>query len=193
LPRRLPKVVFGRRFFLLIAYKRLLLSGLSHLVRAKSGKIVAIVNIEFIAMQNCDCTAEFLLVDRDPKLSEFLADYLSERGHPCNASLEADQALDWLGQNRCEVVVVDLQSQNGSATSLIASVRAIDSYLPIVVFTENGCNERQVRAAMRAGASGYVSKNLPTEQLYCVLARVLAAARYNARRVRLQRELLGAA
>jgi two-component system chemotaxis response regulator CheY len=171
----------------------LLLSGLSHLVRAKSGKIVAIVNIEFIAMQNCDCTAEFLLVDRDPKLSEFLADYLSERGHPCNASLEADQALDWLGQNRCEVVVVDLQSQNGSATSLIASVRAIDSHLPIVVFTESGCNERQVRAAMRAGASGYVSKNLPTEQLYCVLARVLAAARYNARRVRLQRELLGAA
>jgi len=193
LPRRLPKVVFGRRFFLLIAYKRLLLSGLSHLVRAKSGKIVAIVNIEFIAMQNCDCTVEFLLVDRDPKLSEFLADYLSERGHPCNASLEADQALDWLGQNRCEVVVVDLQSQNGSATSLIASVRAIDSHLPIVVFTESGCNERQVRAAMRAGASGYVSKNLPTEQLYCVLARVLAAARYNARRVRLQRELLGAA
>jgi len=182
-----PKILSGHR------HKHLLLSGLSHLVRAKAGKIVAIVTIEFIAMQNCDSTAEFLLVDRDSKLSEFLADYLSERGHPCNASLEADQALDWLGQNRCEVVVVDLQSQNGSATSLIASVRAIDSYLPIVVFTENGCNERQVRAAMRAGASGYVSKNLPTEQLYCVLARVLAAARYNARRVRLQRELLGAA
>ena len=46
---------------------------------------------------------------------------------------------------------------------------------------------------MRAGANGYVSKNLPTEQLYCVLARVLATTRYNARRVRLQRELLGAA
>jgi DNA-binding NarL/FixJ family response regulator len=91
------------------------------------------------------------------------------------------------------VVIVDLNSQNGTATSLIASVRAIDSRLPIVVFTEKSCNEAQVRAAMRAGASGYVSKNLPTEQLYCVLARVLATARYNARRVRLQRELLGAA
>jgi two-component system, chemotaxis family, chemotaxis protein CheY len=171
----------------------LLLKGLSHLDPVKAGRVVAIVTIEFIAMQSRYCSAEFLLVDRDPKLSEFLAAYLTDRGHPCNASLEADQALDWLGQNRCEVVVVDLQSQNGTATSLIASVRAIDSHLPIVVFTENGCNEMQVRAAMRAGASGYVSKNLPTEQLYCVLARVLAAARYNARRVRLQRELLGAA
>ena len=144
-------------------------------------------------MQNVHPTTEFLLVDGDPKVSEFLADYLSERGHPCNASLEADKALDWLNQNRCEVVVVDLKSQNGTATTLIASVRAIDSKLPIVVFTEKGCNEIQVSAAMRAGASGYVSKNLPTEQLYCVLARVLAAARYNARRVRLQRELLGVA
>jgi DNA-binding NarL/FixJ family response regulator len=137
--------------------------------------------------------AEFLLVDNDPNVTQFLAGYLSQRGHPCNALVEGDQAVDWLNENRCEVVVVDLKSQNGTATSLIASLRAVDSRLPIVVFTEKGCNEMQVRAAMRAGASGYVSKNLPTEQLYCVLARVLAAARYNARRVRLQRELLGAA
>lgn len=144
-------------------------------------------------MQNDWPAAEFLLVDSDPKIAEFLAAYLTERGHPSNVSLESDQALDWLSQNRCEVVVVDLKSQNGQATSLIASLRAIDARLPIVVFTEKGCHEAQVRAAMRAGASGYVSKNLPMEQLYCVLARVLAAARYNARRVRLQRELLGVA
>jgi two-component system, chemotaxis family, chemotaxis protein CheY len=144
-------------------------------------------------MQDDFPAAEFLLVDSDPKVTEFLAGYLSQRGHPCNASLAGDTALDWLSENRCEVVVVDLKSQNGTATSLIASLRAIDSRLPIVVFTEKGCNEMQVRAAMRAGASGYVSKNLPTEQLYCVLARVLTAARYNARRVRLQRKLLGAA
>jgi DNA-binding NarL/FixJ family response regulator len=138
-------------------------------------------------------TAEFLLVDDDPSISEFLATYLSERGHPSNATIEGNKALDWLSENQCEVVVVDLNLANVNGKSLIASVRAIDPRLPIVVFTEKGCDEAQVRAAMRAGASGYVSKNLPVEQLYCVLARVLAAARFNARRVRLQRELLGAA
>ena len=144
-------------------------------------------------MQNTQPDTEFLLVDDDPSISEFLATYLSRRGHPSNATMEAENALDWLSEKRCEVVVVDLNLPNTNGTSLIASLRAIDSRLPIVVFTENGCNEAQVRAAMRAGANGYVSKNLPMEQLYCVLARVLAAARYNARRVRLQRELLGAA
>ena len=144
-------------------------------------------------MQAAYPTAEFLLVDDDPSVSEFLATYLSERGHPSNATVEGDNALKWLRQNRCEVVVVDLNLPNPNGTSLIASLRAIDARLPIVVFTEKGCDEAQVRAAMRAGANGYVSKNLPMEQLYCVLARVLAAARYNARRLRLQRELLGAA
>ena len=144
-------------------------------------------------MPNTQPVAEFLLVDDDPRISEFLATYLSKRGHPSNATLEAEKALHWLSENRCEVVVVDLNLPNANGTSLITSLRAVDSRLPIVVFTENGCNEAQVRAAMRAGASGYVSKNLPMEQLYCVLERVLAAARYNARRVRLQRELLGAA
>jgi DNA-binding NarL/FixJ family response regulator len=144
-------------------------------------------------MQHAQTTAEFLLVDDDPNVSEFLATYLSRRGHPSNATIEGNQALDWLSENRCEVVVVDLNLPNANGISLIASLRAIDARLPIVVFTERGCKEAQVRAAMRAGASGYVSKNLPVEQLYCVLARVLAAARYNARRVRLQRELLGAA
>ena len=144
-------------------------------------------------MQHSQLAAEFLLVDDDPSISESLATYLSERGHPSNATIEGNSALDWLSENQCEVVVVDLNLPNANGISLIGSLRAIDAGLPIVVFTERGCDEAQVRAAMRAGASGYVSKNLPVEQLYCVLARVLAAARYNARRVRLQRELLGAA
>jgi len=144
-------------------------------------------------MQTILPDAEFLLVDDDPSISEFLAAYLSKRGHPSNAAIEAEKAVDWLSENRCEVVVVDLDLPNANGTSLIASLRAVDARLPIVVFTENSSNEAQLRAAMRAGANGYVSKNLPMEQLYCVLARVLAAARYNARRVRLQRELLGAA
>src|SRR5438045_5657646 len=144
-------------------------------------------------MQNTQPDTEFLLVDDDPSISEFLATYLAKRGHPSKATMEAEKALDWLSENRCEVIVVDLNLPDANGTSLIASLRAIDSRLPIVVFTENGCNETQVRAAMRAGANGYVSKNLPTEQLYCVLSRVLAAARYNAQRVRLQRELLGEA
>src|SRR5437870_13432254 len=101
-------------------------------------------------MQQTYPAAEFLLVDDDPSISEFLTTYLSERGHPSNATIEGNKALDWLSENRCEVVVVDLNLPNVNGISLIASVRAIDPKLPIVVFTEKGCDEAQMRAAMRA-------------------------------------------
>jgi DNA-binding NarL/FixJ family response regulator len=42
-------------------------------------------------------------------------------------------------------------------------------------------------SALRAGANGYVSKNLPIEQLYCVLSRVLATCQQRARRESLAR------
>ena len=42
--------------------------------------------------------------------------------------------------------------------------------------------EDRMHAALRAGANGYVSKNLPIEQLYCVLSRVLAGSQQRARR-----------
>src|SRR5260370_21449119 len=104
-------------------------------------------------MQNTQPDTEFLLVDDDPSISEFLATYLSRRGHPSNATIEAEKALDWLSEKRGEVVVVDLNLPNTNGTSLIPSLRAIDSTLPVVVFTENARDVAQVRAAMRAGAT----------------------------------------
>jgi DNA-binding NarL/FixJ family response regulator len=59
-----------------------------------------------------------------------------------------------------------------------------------------GYDEDQMHAALRAGANGYVSKNLPVEQLYSVLSRVLATCRQRARQcspLRVEAALAGAA
>ena len=64
--------------------------------------------------------------------------------------------------------------------SLITYIREIQPHLPIIVFTGVGYEEEKMHAALRAGANGYVSKNLPIEQLYCVLSRVLATCRQRA-------------
>src|SRR5437660_8570441 len=106
-------------------------------------------------MQNTQPDTEFLLVDDDPSISEFLATYLSRRGHPSNAAMEAEKALEWLSEKRCEVVVVDLNLPNTNGTSLIASLRAIDSRLQIVDFNEDGCDDAQARASTCAGPNGY--------------------------------------
>jgi DNA-binding response OmpR family regulator len=94
------------------------------------------------------------------------------------------------------VAVVDLNMPKVDGISLIAFIREMSQTLPIIVFTGVGYDEERMHAALRAGANGYVSKNLPIEQLYCVLSRVLATCQQRARRESLakpQHVLAGAA
>ncbi|HEY1581534.1 MAG TPA: response regulator [Chthoniobacterales bacterium] len=144
---------------------------------------------------NRDC-AEFLVIDDDPAITKFLATYLREKGHTCATLTEGFQTASWLEMQDCEVVIVDLNMPKVDGISLISFIREIQPDLPIIVFTGIGYEEEKMHAALRAGANGYVSKNLPIEQLYCVLSRVLGTCRQRARREVLSRSqpaLLGAA
>lgn len=140
--------------------------------------------------------ADFLVIDDDPAITRFLATYLKQKGHTCATLTEGFQTAAWLELHDCEVVIVDLNMPKVDGISLITYIREIQPGLPIIVFTGIGYEEEKMHAALRAGANGYVSKNLPIEQLYCVLSRVLATCRQRARRealTRVQPALLGAA
>lgn len=126
--------------------------------------------------------AEFLLIDDDPAITKFLATYLKQKGHTCESLTEGFQTAAWLEHRQCDVAVVDLNMPKVDGISLISYIREIRPNLPIIVFTGVGYDEERMHSALRAGANGYVSKNLPIEQLYCVLSRVLATCQQRARR-----------
>jgi len=139
---------------------------------------------------------QFLIIDDDPGIAKFLVTYLRQRGHTCDSLTEGFQTATWLAHHDCDVVIVDLKMPKVDGISLISFIRDINTKIPIVVFTGVGYDEEQMHAALRAGANGYVSKNLPIEQLYCVLARVLATCQQRARREALnnpEEALVGAA
>jgi DNA-binding response OmpR family regulator len=141
-------------------------------------------------------SSQFLIIDDDPALNRFLVTYLRQKGHTCEALTEGFQTATWLAHHDCEVVIVDLKMPKIDGMSLISFIREITPALPIIVFTGMGYDEEQMHAALRAGANGYVSKNLPIEQLYSVLSRVLATCQQRARRRALtppEPVLLGAA
>src|SRR5438132_13476549 len=127
--------------------------------------------------------SQFLIIDDDPGIAKFLVTYLRQRGHTCQALTEGFQTAAWLAQHDCDVAIVDLKMPKVDGISLISFIREINPALPIIVFTGVGYDEEQMHAALRAGANGYVSKNLPIEQLYCVLARVLATCQQRKRSV----------
>ena len=126
--------------------------------------------------------SEFLIIDDDPAVAKFLVTYLKQKGHTCESLTEGFRTAAWLEHNHCDVVIVDLNMPKVDGISLITYIREMSGTLPIIVFTGVGYDEERMHAALRAGANGYVSKNLPIEQLYCVLSRVLATCQQRARR-----------
>jgi DNA-binding response OmpR family regulator len=125
--------------------------------------------------------SQFLIIDDDPGIAKFLVTYLRQRGHTCHALTDGFETASWLADHDCEVAIVDLKMPKVDGISLISFMREMNPALPIVVFTGVGYDEEQMHAALHAGANGYVSKNLPIEQLYCVLARVLATCQQRKR------------
>jgi len=127
-------------------------------------------------------SSQFLIIDDDPGIARFLVTYLRQKGHTCDSLTDGFETAAWLAHNDCEVIIVDLKMPKVDGITLTAFIREINPTVPIIVFTGMGYNEAQMHAALRAGANGYVSKNLPIEQLYCVLSRVLATCQQRARR-----------
>ena len=133
-------------------------------------------------------SVEFLIVDDHAPLSGFFRAYLETKGHSCFAITDASDTIAWLRANHRAVAIIDLKMPKIDGISLVSLVREFDSALPVIVLTGAGYDEDQMNAALGAGANGYVSKNLPVEQLYRVLSRILGTTRHPA-----AGELLGAA
>ena len=143
-----------------------------------------LVSIEIIGMKPPKKEySQFLLIDDDPGIAKFLVTYLRQHGHTCHALTDGFQTAAWLSEHDCEVAIVDLKMPKIDGISLIGFIREMNPTLPVVVFTGVGYDEEQMHAALHAGANGYVSKNLPIEQLYCVLTRVLATCQQRKRSV----------
>jgi len=144
--------------------------------------MIIIVDINKHMSSSARDYCQFLIIDDDPGIAKFLVTYLRQRGHTCDSLTDGFQTAAWLAHHDSDVVIVDLKMPKVDGISLISFIREINAKIPIVVFTGVGYDEEQMHAALRAGANGYVSKNLPIEQLYCVLARVLATCQQKARR-----------
>ena len=82
------------------------------------------------------------------------------------------EALQVYGDERPDVVVTDLQLEDGTGLDIIRQIRQTDEAVGLVVVTMHSGDD-QIFAAMEAGASAFVGKDAPA-------AEVVRAARHAA-------------
>jgi DNA-binding NarL/FixJ family response regulator len=88
-----------------------------------------------------------------------------------------DEALQTIAARELDVVVLDLSMPGRSGIELLAEVKHRHPKLPVLIMSLFGEEQFAVRA-LRAGASGYLSKAAAPEQLVTAVGKVARGGRY---------------
>ncbi|WP_052462336.1 response regulator [Nigerium massiliense] len=118
-----------------------------------------------------------LVVDDDPFVRRAVGGVVSDDpGLDLAASCASgEEALAWLGEpgNRADVVLTDLQMPGRDGVATTSALRALQDPPQVVVLTVSS-DQAQVRAALRAGAAGYLVKSAPPREIVAAVRRAHA-------------------
>jgi DNA-binding NarL/FixJ family response regulator/putative methionine-R-sulfoxide reductase with GAF domain len=78
------------------------------------------------------------------------------------------EAVDLIAENEPDVVLLDLGLPDATGPEAVSRIREVSSSLPIIAFSVERTPE-VIRAVLRAGANGYVSKDAPSSQVIAAL------------------------
>lgn len=88
-------------------------------------------------------------------------------------SATATEAVEQARGGGLDVALVDLGLPDADGVDVVERIHAAAPHLPIVAFSADGSSDR-VRAAIRAGAIGYLSKGTPSERIVAALQAAAA-------------------
>ena len=122
-----------------------------------------------------DKKPRILIVDDHPAIRVGLASALEGAAMlSCGFAASKSEALAQLSHLNPDGVIVDLNLPDGSGLDLIRWIRKNSKEIAVVMLTMSD-SDSDLIAAMNAGASGYVNKGAPLNEVISVLKRSLAA------------------
>jgi DNA-binding response OmpR family regulator len=116
--------------------------------------------------------ASVLVVDDDPTVSDVVRRYLERAGYLVTLAADGHQALALFGQQRPDLVVLDLMLPGVDGLEVCRRLRAAASSLPIVMLTALGEEADRV-VGLELGADDYLTKPFSPRELVLRVQSVL--------------------
>jgi len=120
--------------------------------------------------------AKVLYVDDEPAIRLVLQDTLERFGHTPIGAASVPEALGALQQGDIDLVISDFRMPGLSGIEFLELLREQGMQVPVIILTGYATIEHAV-AAIKAGASDYITKPLQPDQLEHAVAQALELAR----------------
>ncbi|HEV3276206.1 MAG TPA: sigma-54 dependent transcriptional regulator [Terriglobia bacterium] len=109
-----------------------------------------------------------LIVDDEPGIRESLGAVLRDEGYRVEALESAEAALDWLGQKRCDVVMLDVWLNGMDGLEALERIHKLEDPPVVVMISGHGTIETAVRAT-KLGAFDFIEKPLSIDKTLLTL------------------------
>lgn len=114
-----------------------------------------------------------LVVDDEAPIRDLLSAYFTKHGYQVSTAETAADALRIVDEQPVQIVVLDVLLPDTDGLETLAQIRQSHPKLPVIIMTGIGFDEELLQEALQKGASGYVSKTLPLDQLLMEVHRTL--------------------
>jgi DNA-binding NtrC family response regulator len=114
-----------------------------------------------------------LVVDDDQKMASTLVKALQSLGYRCRAALSGDEGLNYIHQERFDLVLTDLVMPGFDGITFVKSIKTISPNIPIIMMTGHGSVDTAVQA-MKAGAFDYLTKPVRLDELQVHVEQALS-------------------
>ena len=114
-----------------------------------------------------------VLVEDNQSLRKGISYRLADEGHSVDALDHGDLAADFLRQESCDLVILDVNLPGKSGLDILSELRQRDDPTPVILLTARSTTEDRV-TGLDAGADDYLVKPFAMDEL---AARVRALAR----------------
>jgi DNA-binding response OmpR family regulator len=114
-----------------------------------------------------------LVVDDEPPIRELLASYFKKHGYDVTTAADAVETMRLADEVPLHLVILDVLLPDSDGLEILEQLKAAHPNLPIIIMTGIGFDEELLQESIQKGASGYVSKTLPLDQLLMEVHRTL--------------------
>jgi DNA-binding NtrC family response regulator len=114
-----------------------------------------------------------LIVDDEPPVRELLQTYFKKHDYEVTTAGSAAETYRLADEVPLHLVILDVLLPDTDGLEVLQNLKSAHPNLPVIIMTGIGFDEELLQEAIRKGASGYVSKTLPLDQLLMEVHRTL--------------------
>ncbi len=121
-----------------------------------------------------DIKPRVLIVDDELRISEFIGEYLTEKGYEAFIADNGEDALDFVKRARPHITLLDVRMASMDGIEVLKRVKEIDPNVGVIMITALQ-DEELGRQALKLGAADFITKPVDFEYLDTTLLLKLSA------------------